>query len=199
MTATRVSLIQALATGGDVAWLELDQVYRPLIFHWLRRYQVQSCDSEDITQEVMAVVSRRIHDFRHNGRVGAFRNWLRTITVHTARKYLDKGNRQPQATGNSAVREMLEQLESDRSELSQQFDEQHDRFILQQLLDRVASRFQPATMEAFRRHAIEGQEAVEVAAQLGIKPQTVYVAKARVMHALRELATGLFDEFENFV
>lgn len=191
---TRITFVDRLGERVDGAWLELDRVYRPMIFNWLVRYKVQDCDAEDIAQEVMAVVARRIGDFHHNGRVGAFRKWLRTITAHTGRKHLDKLNRQPTATGDSVFQEMLEQLESDASDISRDFNLQHDRFVLQDLLRQVSKQFQASTLEAFRLHAIEGLSASEVAEHLGVTPQVVYVAKARVLHGLRALAGDLIDE-----
>ena len=108
----------------------------------------------------MLVVSRRVEGFDHNGRVGAFRNWLRTITVHAARKFLNKRQRQPEASGTSDFRKMLEQLECENSAISQQFNLLHDQFVLQDLLRRVSLRFQPSTIEAFRLHALEGKLAL---------------------------------------
>src|SRR5262249_61383166 len=100
--------------------------YRPLIFHWLRRYDLQASDAEDIAQEVMSVVVRRVGEFDHNGRVGAFRHWLRTVTVHTARNFLGRHAHRPEATGSSAFLEMLGQLEQPDSDISRPFDRQHD-------------------------------------------------------------------------
>lgn len=39
-------------------------------------------DADDVLQEVLAVVVRRIPEFHRGPRVGAFRAWGRTITVN---------------------------------------------------------------------------------------------------------------------
>ena len=39
-------------------------------------------------QEVLAEVLRRMRDFQHSQRTGAFRAWLRTITVNNVRDFL---------------------------------------------------------------------------------------------------------------
>jgi len=51
--------------------------------------------------------------------------------------------------------------------------------------------FQPNTWEAFRRFAIDGHRAVEVAAQLGLNVNSVLQAKSRVLKRLREEAGEL--------
>lgn len=194
MDPTRISFIQYLSHGKHRAWEEMDRTYRPLIYHWLRRYQLQSSDAEDIAQEVMAVVVRRVGEFDHNGRVGAFRHWLRTITVHTARNFLDKHGHQPEATGSSLLLEMLAQLEDPASEASRLFDRQHDQFVLQAMLERVVEQFEPGTINAFRMHVLEGVDAKVTAGRLGVSPRVVYIAKSRVLRALREQAADWIDE-----
>ena len=84
---TRISFIQQLGDGHSDAWSELDATYRPMIVHWLRRFELQASDADDLAQEVMAHVVGRISGFEHNGRVGAFRNWLRATTINVARNY----------------------------------------------------------------------------------------------------------------
>ena len=88
MDRTRLTLIERISGGQEDAWVEVDGIYRPLIHGWLSRYRLQSNDAEDITQEVLSVLVRQIGSFHHNGRTGAFRNWLRSTTVNVARSHL---------------------------------------------------------------------------------------------------------------
>jgi len=46
--------------------------------------------------------------------------------------------------------------------------------------------FQPQTWQAFWQTAVEGQDAAQVALELGMTPQAVRKAKSRVMQRLRE-------------
>jgi RNA polymerase sigma-70 factor (ECF subfamily) len=50
----------------------------------------------------------------------------------------------------------------------------------------VRPRFQPATWQAFWRTAVDGASGKDVAAELGLTVAAVYLAKGRVMAALRE-------------
>ena len=78
---TRLSILARVqeTTFGD-SWSEFSAMYDDLIKGWLYRRGVQAQDADDIRQEVMTVVLRRIGSFEHNGRTGAFRAWLRMIT-----------------------------------------------------------------------------------------------------------------------
>jgi RNA polymerase sigma-70 factor (ECF subfamily) len=48
-------------------------------------------------------------------------------------------------------------------------------------------------VKAFERHALAGLPAEDVAAELGIAPGTVYVAKSRILKRLREELAGLLE------
>lgn len=109
MEPTHLSFIQQLSDHSEEAWQELESVYRPMILNWLRRYPLQAVDAEDLAQEVMATVVERIGDFEHNGRIGAFRNWLRTTAVNQARTYLRKNNIRPTAKGSDTFEPRVHQ------------------------------------------------------------------------------------------
>ena len=54
--------------------------------------------------------------------------------------------------------------------------------------------FEPATMKAFRRMALEGASGAEAAGELGLSVGAVYTARSRVLNRLREVAGGLIDD-----
>ena len=61
------------------------------------------------------------------------------------------------------------------------------------LLDLVEAEFEPATLRAFRRLALDGASGAVVAEELGISVAAVYVAKSRVLQRIRREAKGLID------
>ena len=88
---------------------------------------------------------------------------------------------------------MLEQLEDPHSDLSRQWEQEHDCHVVQRLLRRVEEAFTPPTRRAFRRLVLEGARPEEVAAELGLSVNAVLIAKSRVLQRLRQLAEGLVD------
>jgi RNA polymerase sigma-70 factor, ECF subfamily len=70
---------------------------------------------------------------------------------------------------------------------------EHDRYVLDCLLDLVEEEFEPATVRAFRRLALDGASGAEAAAELGLSVAAVYVAKSRVLQRIRQEAEGLID------
>jgi RNA polymerase sigma-70 factor, ECF subfamily len=194
MAETSATLLERLIDRSDsVAWRRLVDLYSPLINDWLHRHGVSAEDAEDLTQEVLEVVVREVSRFRHNGRVGAFRTWLRTITINCLRQSWRSRRCRVQTTGSPDITGMLDQLEDPASDLSRLWDRDHDQHVLKRLLELIEPEFQPATWRAFRRQVIDGASAETVAAELGMTGNAVLIAKSRVLSHLRRNAAGLVD------
>lgn len=194
MTSTSASLLDRLRRDPQsAAWQRLVEIYEPLVRGWLRQYRLVESDADDVVQEVMTVVVRRLKDFEHNGRVGAFRTWLRTITANCLRDHWRSGRRRPTATGDSDFQQLLAQLEDPTSGLSKTWDQDHDRHVTRKLLEMLRSDFEPATWQAFQRTALDGVSAKEAALELGITSNAVFIAKSRVLARLRQEAAGLIE------
>jgi RNA polymerase sigma-70 factor (ECF subfamily) len=195
MLDTSSSLLERLRRPSDgVAWQRLLDLYTPLIRHWLSRHYLQPCDVEDVTQEVLAVVVRKLPDFRHDGQLGAFRSWLRAITANCLRSYWRSGRNRPRATGDSDFLHSLEALEDPDSPLSRLWNQEYERHVLRRLVELVEPEVKPTTWRAFWGQVMEGKPADAVAAELGRSVNAVLIAKSRVLQRLRQELRGLLDE-----
>jgi RNA polymerase sigma-70 factor, ECF subfamily len=190
---TRQSLLIRAQGGDESSWKDLADLYRPFFVTWLSRQNLPERDRDDLTQEILASVVQYLPSFRHSGRPGAFRSWLRTIATNRVRDYWRDCEHRAPVSGGSAVAEVLNQVADPNSDLDRHWDDEHDRYILRCLLDMVEREFEPTTFRAFRRLALEDASGAEVAAELGISVGAVYVAKSRVLQRIREEAAGLID------
>ena len=193
---TSLSLLARVQQSpAESGWRELCELYEPLLRRWLRRYGLSGHEADDLVQDVLVVVTREVSRFEHNARPGAFRGWLRTILVHRLKDYWRKRDRQATPGGGTQALARLQELEDDASGLSRQWDREHDRHVLQRLLARLEPRFNAETFEAFRRVVLGREEPQHVAAELGLSPNAVYIAKSRVLRELRREVEGLVDDF----
>jgi RNA polymerase sigma-70 factor (ECF subfamily) len=193
MNETRQSLLLRAQRGEENAWKDLTGLYRPLILGWLNRQGVPARDLEDLSQDILLSVVKHLPSFEHSGHRGAFRSWLRTIVCSRTTDYwraIDAGTR---PSGGSGAAAALQQIADPDSDLNRQWDEEHDRYVLDCLLDLVEEEFEPATRQAFRRLALEGAAGAEVARELGMSVAAVYGAKSRVLQRIRQEAEGLID------
>ena len=191
MNETRQSLLLRAQTGEADAWKDLTDLYRPLIIGWLNRQGVPARDLEDLSQDILLSVVKHLPTFQHSGRRGAFRSWLRTIVCSRTTDYWRAGDPAMQASGGSGATAALQQLADPDSDLNRQWDEEHDRYVLDCLVDLVEEEFEPATLQAFRRLALDGASGAEAAQELGLSVTAVYVAKSRVLQRIRREAEGL--------
>lgn len=194
MNTTSLGLLDRLRHAKPDAseWRRLQDIYLPLIRHWLARLPGLHDEIEDLTQEVLVVLFRELPAFERR-RHGSFRAWLRQITVNRMWVFCKTRRKQPLAGGGSEVEELLTQLEDPSSELARQWDRDHDKHVFQQLLALVRSDFAPDTCQAFRRFALDGQTAARVAEELAMSESAVVQAKSRVLKRLREEAGDLMD------
>src|SRR5215831_361796 len=146
MPDTPVSLLERLRLQPDApSWQRLVDLYTPLIRSWLLRHELQPSDADDLVQEVMSVLVRELPSFQHERRTGAFRRWLRGITVNRLRVFWRGGHGGPRAVGGSDFGQMVAQLEDPDSSLSREWDLEHDRHVARRLLELIEPDFEPVT------------------------------------------------------
>jgi DNA-directed RNA polymerase specialized sigma24 family protein len=57
----------------------------------------------------------------------------------------------------------------------------------------VEQEFEPSSLQAFRRLALDGASGAAVAQDLGISVASAYQAKSRILHRIRQEAEGLIE------
>lgn len=194
MRETSISLLDRARADAGEGWDRLARIYEPLLRGWLARFEVLGADGDDLLQDVLLVVSRELPRFEHSGRTGAFRSWLRTILVHRVRDFWRSRQYRPAPTGGSSWALKLEQLVDESSDASREWNLEHDRFVMARLTEQLRPRFEEKTWQAFQRQMFDGQRADVVARELEMPLNSVYVARSRVLAALRREASGLVDE-----
>jgi RNA polymerase sigma-70 factor (ECF subfamily) len=144
MLTTSRTLLDRLKDRHDAqAWQLWLTVYEPWLRDWLNANRLQPADVDDLLQNILVVVSQKLPAFVHNGRPGAFRAWLRSILVHEVRYFLRGRQRQ----NGDPPDDWLDYLEDPNSELSRQWDVEHDQQLIRRLLGVVQADFQPQTWE----------------------------------------------------
>jgi RNA polymerase sigma-70 factor (ECF subfamily) len=79
------------------------------------------------------------------------------------------------------------------SPLSQIWEREHDLWVARRLIEMLKGEFEERTWRAFEGVALRGRPAAEVAAELGMTPNAIAIAKSRVLRRLHQEAVGLID------
>ncbi|MBS0265726.1 MAG: sigma-70 family RNA polymerase sigma factor [Planctomycetes bacterium] len=194
---TRASLLCRLRDPVDGgAWKTFVDVYGPLVYGDIRRRGVSEPDAEDLTQEVFSRCLRSFRKFEYEPARGRFRDWLGVLVRNEVfRFWRDRGREMADASlihDNDLLHEMAGRAEPE-------WNEQFQARVLEVALDVCRDRFDPPTWRAFSRVWIDQQSADQVAIEMQQTVDWVYVAKSRVLKALRDAVLILAEEwpFEN--
>ena len=165
------------------AWDEFVDSYGRHIYRWCRQWGLQDADAEDVTQEILLKLARKLREFTYDPE-GSFRGWLKTVAHHAWRDFVDGRSLARPAT-SEPVWELLYSVEA-REDLIHKLEEAFDHELLETAKVQVRLRVAPHTWGAFQLTAIEGLPADEVAAKVQMQVAMVYVAKSKVKKMLQE-------------
>jgi RNA polymerase sigma factor (sigma-70 family) len=182
-SSTRITLLARLAASGETdqgAWDEFVRHYGTRIIRWCERWGLQEADVEDVSQQVLLKLSRRMRTFEYDPSQ-SFRAWLKTVTRNAL---LDFESDRASSPITDAAETLL--TAAARTDLESQLEEEFDRELLEEALRRVKARVAPHTWDAFRLTALEQLDAANVAAQLSMSLGAVYQARSSVVKRLQE-------------
>ena len=191
---TTSSLLQRAVSREQGAWERMVALYGPLVYHWCRRWGLQPSDAENVGQEVFAHVLKGLPSFRSRPDSGSFRGWLYRISRNC---FVDHLRRlPPEVIGlaggeeQSAVARLpAEQFEEQRAaEL-----EQDDSLLCRRAIEMIRAEISPRDWQAFYALVVEQRSAAEIAAELGVSANVVYLAKSRLLKRLRREFEELMD------
>jgi RNA polymerase sigma-70 factor (ECF subfamily) len=188
LPTTRVTLLTQLRQDpcDQAGWDEFVERYGRHIYRWCRHWKLQDADAEDVTQDILLQLTRKLRTFAYDPS-RSFRGWLKTVAHHAWRDFADSRRDAQRAAGASQGQAptLVLTLEA-REDLAQKLEEAFDLELLEAAKVRVRLRVAPHTWEAFRLMAFEGLPVAEVAARVQLQVAMVYVAKSKVQKMLRE-------------
>ncbi len=194
--STSRSLLGGLRRDDAESWVRLTVLYSPLVAHWCRQAHVAIDDVPDIVQDVFQTVVRNIDRFAKTRETDSFRGWLRVITRSRIVDHIRRQQREPHGPGGTEASRRIQQLaapehaDGDDVELT---DEPMLDSLLQTALSSIREEFHDKTWQAFWGVTVDGRFADDVAAELGMQPGAVRVAKCRVLKRLRRELGERFD------
>ena len=186
MDSTSASLLERLSAGDDAsAWGRFVELYTPLLMRWCGRLGLCEADAADFTQDVFIVAVQHLPEFRYDP-ARSFRAWLKTVLMNAWRKHQRKAARAPAADGNP-------DLIPDTDPARLVDEAEHRDFLVRRALAVAQADFEPTTWKACWEFVVNDRPAADVAAELGISLNAVFLAKSRVLRHLRTELAGLLD------
>ena len=190
--ATSRSLLERVQADDESAWEKLVGLYGPLVYRWLRRWDLPEHEAADVFQDVFQALAKHIAGFRKEKAGDTFRGWLRRITENKVRDHFRKLGRQPGGEGGTEAQLRLASLPDLGSAEGDDSVAGHEEAgLLRAVVELIRGEFEIRTWQAFWLTAVEAKSPAEVAGDLGMSPGAVRVAKSRVLKRLRDELGGL--------
>ncbi len=193
-TTTTLLLDGLRDARNETAWREFYGRYMPIIVCFSRKLGLDDADAADVAHDTLACFVREYRDGKYDRERGRLRSWIIAIVQSRVACFKRDQARRHEVRGQSAINDLPAE-----SQLTKVWEAEHRRVIVQRALADLHShtRLAVRTIRAFERLVIDERPAAEVAAELGITPADVYVAKHRVAKHLRRIVTrlqALYDE-----
>ncbi len=169
--------------------------YAPRIYHLARRLLGNDADAEDVTQDVLLQVVRKLHTFRGES---ALPTWLHRVTVNAALAHREKrANRQKHETSTREESTLENHGADDPPGPVKLPRSSPDALVLQgeqrELIDRAIARLPDIFREVYVLADVEGLPNPEIADMLGM---SVPAVKSRLHRARQRMRDALAPHFE---
>jgi RNA polymerase sigma factor (sigma-70 family) len=190
---TRPSLLVRIRDPEDAeSWKAFVELYTPPILRYCRLRGLQDADAADVTQEVMAQVSRSMRSFTYRPERGRFRDWLGTVTRRKLYRHLAKKNLGTAGIGGDDTPHAIDHAADVQADAD--WTAEFNAQILRSALDRVRPLFGSSTWQAFVSTWLENRSAAETAAVTHLSLEAVYVAKSKVLKRLEQEVLELAED-----
>jgi RNA polymerase sigma-70 factor (ECF subfamily) len=188
MDTTPASLLERLHQPGQAeAWERFVELYTPLLLYWAGKRGLQPQDAADLVQDVFTTLVQKLPEFTYDHR-RSFRGWLRAVLVN---KWRDRRRLRGLPLAPAGEADLAGVAGPDG--LGAISEDEHRRLLARRALQIMQTEFAPTTWKACWECVVEGRPAAEVAVELGISENAVYLARSRVLRRLRRELDGLLD------
>ncbi len=192
LVPTRRSLIERLRDLDDQpSWREFFDTYWKLIYGAAVKAGLSDQEAEDVVQETVIGVARKMPDFHYDPTVCSFKGWL----MHVTRcRIVDRFRRRrppnvlltipagPDTTADTA----LNLADPAASVLEEVWNDEWQKNIVDVAMERVRRQANPEHYQIFHLHAVKGLGVRDVAKLTGASLPKVYVTYHRVAKQVKQ-------------
>jgi RNA polymerase sigma-70 factor (ECF subfamily) len=201
--ATRWSLLARLKNWKDQqSWREFFDAYWRLIYSVAIKTGLTDAEAQDVVQDTVLSVAKKIHDFKCDPASGSFKAWLLKLTRWRILNQLKK--RLPSKVGHSSTLNRkwpapparltdddtrtatIERVADPESlDLDAVWDREWEQHLAYTAKERVQQQVSAAQFQIFELYVVQGWPVRRVAQFLGVSAGQVYLAKHRVSRLLK--------------
>jgi RNA polymerase sigma-70 factor (ECF subfamily) len=192
MDTTQTSIVSFLQhadwrSNDSEHWTRFVNLYSPLFHEYARRLRVPESERADIVQDMFVQVLRKISRFRRQ-EDGSFRGWLFLVLKNV---WLDRVRR----------KKLPLEMDADQNGLADSVDpatliaaKEYREFVLRRVYGLVLAEFSSPNQRVFQRLVVEGISPQQVADEMNLTVNSVYLVRSRMLRRIREELSELLDD-----
>lgn len=179
---TTTLVLERLKQSDEAAWTDFADRFRPPVQRFLAGLGLNATEADDLAQDSLVEFAEAYRAGKYDRSKGRLSSWLFGITRRVAMGHRRKESARKARSKETAFWDDL----SGGNELQQSWDREWHRAVFDHCLARVKQEVQPSTFDAFYRLVVREQPVADVARELAMSDNSVYVAKHRVLRRMRE-------------
>ncbi|RMF83275.1 MAG: sigma-70 family RNA polymerase sigma factor [Planctomycetota bacterium] len=190
---TTTTLLDGLRRyADDDAWRRFVEQFRTPVVRFARSAGLSEHDANDLAQETFLAFAEAYRRGDYDRKKGRLSRWLFGIAYKHILRHRQRAARRRTGTREGVGTHFWLNL-ADENEATTIWDQEWERQLWRQCIERVRPEFEPSTMAAFELAVGTELSAQEAAQQLGVPVKSIYNAKHRVLKRLREIRAEVDD------
>jgi RNA polymerase sigma-70 factor (ECF subfamily) len=188
---TRRSLLARLKDWDDHdSWKQFFDTYWKLIYGAAIKSGLSDAEAQDVVQETVLSVAKKMNDFKFDPALGSFKGWLLTltrwrITDQVRKRARHERNHGPADDDTARTSEVEAVADPQGQKLDAIWDAEWNKNLMDAAIERVKRKVGARQYQIFDLHVIKGWSVKDVAKTLGVSTDQVYQAKSRVSDSVR--------------
>lgn len=203
---TRHSLLARLKDWGDQAsWQDFFDTYSRLIYNVAVKAGLTDTEAQEVVQETVIAVAKKIGDFKADPAHGSFSAWLMRLTRWRITDQLRKrgkvgqafclsgaGNMPALLSDDTATTDALDRIPDPASvALESVWQEEWEKHLMAVALEQVKRHVSPRQYQMFDLHVLQKLSVQDTARTVQASVASVYMAKYRVGQLLKKAVKRL--------
>lgn len=189
---TRRSLLTRLKHWDDQeGWREFFDTYWRLIYNTALKAGLAHAEAEDLVQETIIAVARKMPRFNYDPALGSFKTWLllnvrSRIADHLRRASADKRSVRPLANDGPGTSLAERVPDPSLNALNDIWDEEWHKTLFAIALERIKAKVGAKQFLLFELYALKENPLRQIIQALNVNAGQVYLAKHRVGRLLKQ-------------
>ena len=189
---TRRSLVERLGDWRDQKnWQEFFETYWKLIYSVAIKAGLTESEAQDVVQETVITVAKRVDGLKYDPALGSFKGWLLHITrwriMDQFRKREPTGAASKRRRGDTARTATIERLADPAGfDLETAWDAEWKQNLVAAAVARVKRKVDGRQYQIFDCYVMKEWPVKKVAKELGVSVAQVYLAKHRVSALMKK-------------